>query len=80
MTRLLWVHGRFSWPLVVVVAYLSASFVILDYVWRVVVMPFDTLLLYAVIIWGVFFVLIVALMLRYRKVRAKQAIAGEHPS
>ena len=48
MKRLFWVNGRLSWPLVVAIAYVSVSAVILDYVWRVVVIQFDTLLLLAV--------------------------------
>jgi hypothetical protein len=49
MKRLFWVNGRLSWPLVVAIAYVSASAVILDYVWRVVVIQFDTLLLSAIV-------------------------------
>jgi amino acid transporter len=48
MKRLFWVNGRLPWPLVVAIAYVSVSAVILDYVWRVVVIQFDTLLLLAV--------------------------------
>ena len=50
MTRLFWIDGRLPWPLVIVVAYVSASLVAADYVWRVLVVPFDTLLLYTVIV------------------------------
>lgn len=42
---LLWTKGRFSWPFVAVVAYLSVSLVVGDYLWRVLVVPFDTLIL-----------------------------------
>jgi predicted membrane protein len=53
MTRLFWVEGRLSWPFVIALAYLSASLIVADYVWRIVVMPFDTLLIYIVAIDGV---------------------------
>jgi hypothetical protein len=49
MRRLFWVNGRLSWPFVIAVAYVSVSAVILDYVWRVVVIQFDTLLLSAIV-------------------------------
>jgi hypothetical protein len=48
MKRLFWVNSRLSWPLVVAIAYVSVSAVILDYVWRIFVIQFDTLLLSAV--------------------------------
>jgi hypothetical protein len=49
MKRLIWVDERLSWPFVIAVAYLSASLLILDYIWRIVVIPFDTLLIYATV-------------------------------
>jgi heme/copper-type cytochrome/quinol oxidase subunit 2 len=78
MIRLFWVDGRLSWPLVALIAYLSAALVILDYAWRVIVVQFDTLLLYAFAIAGPVFILSVALMLRYRAKRTNKAPAV-HP-
>ena len=71
MTRLLWVDGRLSWPLVIVVAYISASVIIVDFVWRIVVLPFDTLLLCVVTIGGSLFVLLGLLMLLSARARRK---------
>ena len=48
MMRLFWVDGRLSWPLVIALAYLSVSLIVADYVWRHVMMSFDTLLLYMI--------------------------------
>jgi DMSO/TMAO reductase YedYZ heme-binding membrane subunit len=73
MIRLFWVDGRLSWPLVALVAYLSAGLVILDYAWRVIVVQFDTLLLYAFAIAGPLFIVSVAVMVRYRARRTKKA-------
>ena len=50
MRSLVWVDGRLSWPLVILIAYVSALMVIFDFCWRILVMPFDQLVLYAVII------------------------------
>ena len=50
MKRLLWVNGRLPWLLVASVVYLTVSALIVDYVWRVLVIQFDTLLLSAVVI------------------------------
>jgi hypothetical protein len=49
MMRLFWLEGRLSWPFVIGVGYLTLSFLIVDFAWRRFVMPFETLLIYAVI-------------------------------
>lgn len=49
MTRFFWVDGRLSWPLVAVIGFLTLWLLVLDYVWRVVTVQFETLLIYAVI-------------------------------
>jgi hypothetical protein len=67
MIRLFWVDGRFSWALVVIVAYLSVVLLVVDYVWRVVVVEFDAFLLYALTIALSLFVLIVVLPLQCQK-------------
>ena len=59
MSGLLWKDGRFGWPLVVAVAFVSASLVASDYVWRLVQIPFETLL----IIWFVANISAVALLI-----------------
>lgn len=49
MRRLFWAEDRLSWPFVIAVGLLTLSFLILDFVWRTFVMPFETLLIYAAI-------------------------------
>jgi len=48
MKRLFWVENRFSWPFVIILAYISLSLLALDYVWRNLVMPFEALIIYAI--------------------------------
>jgi hypothetical protein len=50
MKRLFWSDGRLSWVFVIAVVFVTVSLVGLDLVWRTVVIPFDTLLVYAVIV------------------------------
>lgn len=40
----IWAEGRLRWPLVALIVYGTVSVVIFDYVWRIVIMPFVTLL------------------------------------
>jgi hypothetical protein len=49
MRRFVWVSGRLSWPFVIVIVYVTAALICFDYLWRVVVIPFDMLLIYAAI-------------------------------
>ena len=67
MTRLFWVEGRLSWPLVIVLAYLSISLIVADYVWRHVMMSFDTLLLYMIATDTVTAVLLIGAYALYRR-------------
>ena len=48
--RLIWRDGRLAWPLVLAIAYAAAALVVVDYFWRMVVMPFTMFALYAVMI------------------------------
>ena len=41
---MLWIDGRFSWPFVAGIVFATASLLCADFVWRTVVLPFDTLL------------------------------------
>ena len=66
MTRLFWVDGRLSWPLVVTVGFLTLSAVIIDFVWRSFVIPFETLLIYSVICEGAAVILLVGACLQFR--------------
>jgi hypothetical protein len=49
MTRFFWVDGRLSWPLVALIGFLTIWLLVLDYVWRVVTVQFETLLIFAVV-------------------------------
>jgi hypothetical protein len=47
MKGFFWTDGRLSWPVIAIMAYLTTSVVIADYLWRMVVIPFNSLLVYA---------------------------------
>lgn len=47
MMRLFWVDGRFGWPAIAALVFVTISALVLDLVWRFVVIPFDTLAIYA---------------------------------
>ena len=61
MRRVVWVRGRLSWPFVICIAYLTAAIIGFDYVWRVVVIPFDTLLLSAALKLGTLTIVLIGL-------------------
>ena len=65
MMRLIWVEGRLSWKFVIVVAYLSALMIIFDLLWRLLVIPFDTLVADATGIAGIGAVVIGLLIWRH---------------
>jgi len=72
MKRLFWVGERFSWPFVVVLAYVSLSLVAVDYAWRNVTMPFETLFIYAVAVnTAVIFLLIFSYRIFRRRRRVR---------
>ena len=50
MMRFFWVDGRFCWPFVFVVVFIAISALAADFAWRVLVIPFDTLLIYVLLI------------------------------
>lgn len=50
MTGLLWKDGRLSWGVIGVVVFLTVSVIAFDLAWRAVKIPFEKLLIYAVII------------------------------
>jgi hypothetical protein len=50
MTRLVWVNGRFGWPLIMALVFLTISMVAADFVWRLLVIPFEKLAAYAIAI------------------------------
>jgi hypothetical protein len=70
MKRWVWMNGRLSWPFVIALVYLSVSLLLLDYIWRVIVIPFDTLLIYATVaVLGIATTLIAL----YRALRGRRA-------
>jgi|KBSMisStandDraft_5_1062788.scaffolds.fasta_scaffold695858_2 hypothetical protein len=46
MIQIVWEKGRFSWPFVIGVIFVSVFVVVLDFVWRTVVVPVGELALY----------------------------------
>jgi len=67
MMRLFWSDGRLSWPLVIAVVLPSLSLVVLDFVWRIVVMPVELLLTYAVAIEAAIALLLILFSIRVRR-------------
>lgn len=43
MMRWFWIEGRFSWPFVAAIVFLSLVLVVADFIWRVLVVPAETL-------------------------------------
>ena len=50
MMRLFWVDGRFAWPFVAAVAYVTFCILGFDFAWRLVVLPFSRLVIYAAVV------------------------------
>lgn len=44
--RHFWVRGRLSWPFLSMVVFFTLSILVGDYLWRIVVMPFHSFLIY----------------------------------
>jgi len=47
--RWFWIEGRFSWPFVAAIVFLSLVLVVADFIWRVLVVPAETLVALAVV-------------------------------
>jgi len=45
MKQMLWVNGRLAWPVVATMVFISVSLLSLDFAWRIVIVPIETLLL-----------------------------------
>lgn len=43
MMRWFWMERRFSWPFVAAIVFLSLVLVVADFIWRVLVVPAETL-------------------------------------
>jgi hypothetical protein len=50
--RFFWIDRRLAWPTVSLAVYTTAWIIAVDYLWRVLVVPFDTLLLCAALVFG----------------------------
>jgi hypothetical protein len=50
MMRLIWVDGRLAWPLVVAIVYVTCCVLGFDIAWRLLVLPFDRLVIYAAVL------------------------------
>lgn len=50
MKRWCWIDGRLPWLFVAMVAFVSASAVGFDFAWRVLVLPFESLIIWAALI------------------------------
>lgn len=50
MIRRLWVDGRFSWTAIGALVFLTVSLLAFDFVWRIVQMRLETLLVYAALV------------------------------
>ena len=61
MRRFCWINGRLGWPLVISIVFVTLSALVLDYVWRTVVIPADKLFIYAAAIELTVIVLLAAL-------------------
>ena len=61
LMRFCWVNGRLGWPLVISIVFVTLSALVLDYVWRTVIIPADKLFIYAAAIELTVMVLLVAL-------------------
>jgi MYXO-CTERM domain-containing protein len=70
MKARVWVDGRLSWPLVAIIVFLAVSLVAVDLAWRVLVMPFDRLLVSAATIDGLVAVLGIGLYFALRRRRS----------
>jgi hypothetical protein len=63
MKRWFWCNGRFGWPLVGTVLFLSVGLLAADFAWRVLVMPSETLA--AVVVGVCVVVLLIIIGLRF---------------
>lgn len=46
MRTIFWIDDRLAWPPVIAITYLAISLMVCDYIWRMVQMPFETLILF----------------------------------
>ena len=47
--RLLWVNGRLGWPFVIAMIFITVTVVMMDFAWRIALIPFASLAAYTVI-------------------------------
>ena len=74
MPRWLWMGDRFGWPVIVALVFLTISVIAIDFVWRLLVIPFGRLVAYALALDGLAAVLLaVAYLLVFRGFRNKNS-------
>jgi len=77
MSGVFWKDGRFGWPLFCLVVYGCGSLLAADYVWRLVQMPFETLLIDLFAANVATIALISAAYLLFRRKRTRKAQASK---
>lgn len=69
--RLIWTYGRFGWPLVAAIGFLSVSLIAADFAWRVLIVSFETFVMGAVLADGLLVLVMIGFYLvlctRFRK-------------
>jgi hypothetical protein len=66
MTRSIWRDGRFSWGVIAIVVFLTASLIAFDVAWRVIRLQFETFLIYCLLV-DTAVIFVAALLLRVRR-------------
>ena len=66
MTRSIWRDGRFSWGVIAIVVFLTASLIAFDVAWRMIRLQFETFLIYCLLV-DTAVIFVAALLLRARR-------------
>lgn len=70
MKRWLWQEDRLAWPAVALIAYVAISLVAVDYAWRRITLPFESFMIYALLIDAALGALMIAaFVLQHRRER-----------
>jgi hypothetical protein len=67
MKGMFWIDGRLRWPLVVGVAYVSASILIVDFVWRTLTVSAEALFICTALAFVVGGLLLISLNVMFRR-------------
>ena len=74
--RFFWVDGRLGWPLVIWIVFGTTSVLVLDYVWRTVIISADTLIIYAAVVDASLAIMLAAL-LRFGQGRLSKCLTAK---